>query len=259
MPGRCHDPAGRREPQRLQETLATLGLFDGTANGVARDDTEEAIRRYQAATRSLTADGLAGPNTLAALGIWSGSTSVAWINGAAIFTNNGPTEVVVSSSSGGTGVVGTAPPGPWPSPMHDDQQWRLTAEGIPAYGNRTPCSREQADMVAYQFAIDGADVDTQQWAVYVASREGGCRYDAVNQNAATRDDSHCTFQLNALSGMFAPYGELGRLGWTAESVKYSLDNCANAASDLWVYCGRGPWTPPYSCRPPWREPTTAES
>jgi len=87
--------------------------------------------------------------------------------------------------------------------------------------------------------------------VYVASREGGCRYAAVNYNLATRDDSHCSFQLNALSGMFQPHGELGRLGWTTDNVKASMAACADAASDLWVYCGRGPWTPPYACAPPW--------
>ena len=35
-------------------------------------------------------------------------------------------------------------------------------------------------------------------------------------------------------------------------VRSSLPACADAASDLWVFCGRGPWTPPYSCRPPWQ-------
>jgi hypothetical protein len=30
-----------------------------------------------------------------------------------------------------------------------------------------------------------------------------------------------------------------------------MDACADAASDLWVYCGKGPWTPPYRCLQPW--------
>ena len=73
----------------------------------------------------------------------------------------------------------------------------------------------------------------------------------MNVNVRTKDDSHCTFQLNALSGMFAPHGSLGRRGWSTDSVKTSLQACADAASDLWVFCGRGPWTKPYTCAPPW--------
>ena len=100
-------------------------------------------------------------------------------------------------------------------------------------------------------AVEEEGLTTQQWAVYIASREGGCRFAAVNINPSTRDDSHCTFQLNVLSGTFGPRGELGRRGWTVAAVVSSLQACADAASDLWVYCGRGPWIPPYSCKPPW--------
>ncbi|MEO5899554.1 MAG: hypothetical protein ABIR68_05410, partial [Ilumatobacteraceae bacterium] len=139
----------------------------------------------------------------------------------------------------------------WPAPVLDYPLWNLTAEGIPFYSNHVACSLEDANTIAGQFALNAADVSTQQWAVYIASREGGCRYQAVNINPATRDDSHCTFQLNALSGMFEPHGELGRLGWTIDNVKESMQNCADAASDLWVYCGKGPWTPPYRCLQPW--------
>ena len=236
----------------LQESLRELGLYDAPVTGTADPATVEALRQFQRATPTLDADGWGGPRTLAALGIWSGRTvDMLSADGTIIFTTNGPTSTGVGL--GGTGVIGTAPPGPWPAPLQPETSWNLTAEGIPVYGNRTPCTRAQADTIAYQFARDGADVATQQWAVYIASREGGCRYEAVNQNIQTQDDSHCTFQLNVLSGMFSPTGELGRHGWSAERVKVSLDNCADAASDLWVYCGRGPWQPPYSCRPPWKD------
>jgi hypothetical protein len=67
----------------------------------------------------------------------------------------------------------------------------------------------------------------------------------------TRDDSHCTFQLNVLSGTFDPSGELGRRGWSAAATRESLRACADAASDLWVRCGRGPWIKPYFCAQPW--------
>jgi len=79
----------------------------------------------------------------------------------------------------------------------------LTQDGIPYYGNHVPCTKEKADIIANEFAKDGADDATQQWATYIASREGGCNEKTVNNNPATRDDSHCTFQLNALAIMLA--------------------------------------------------------
>lgn len=208
----------------LQQRLIELGYQGVTVNGTYDQATQNAVRAYQAATPPLGPDGIGGPRTLAALDIWSGMTA-------------GPGRAVG--------------PGPFPAPMQNEPEWRLTPEGIPAYGNRQACTPEQAAIIAAEFANDGADAATQQWAVYIASREGGCRHEAVNINPRTRDDSHCTYQLNVLSGTFAPTGELGRRGWTADNVKVSLQACADAASDLWVFCGRGPWIPPYSCSPPW--------
>jgi hypothetical protein len=57
--------------------------------------------------------------------------------------------------------------------------------------------------------------------------------------------------LNVLSGTFGPSGELGRRGWSAAATRESLRACADAASDLWVRCGRGPWIKPYFCAQPW--------
>jgi peptidoglycan hydrolase-like protein with peptidoglycan-binding domain len=208
----------------LQQRLIDLGMQGVAVTGIFDAATQQAVRSYQRSTPPLNVDGIAGPRTLAALDIWSGLTA------------------------GNGRDVG---PGPFPAPMQDEPEWRLTAQGIPVYGNRTACTPEQAAIIAGEFANDGADAATQQWAVYIASREGGCRYEAVNINTRTKDDSHCTFQLNALSGMFAPHGALGRRGWTTDAVKTSLQACADAASDLWVFCGRGPWTKPYTCTPPW--------
>ncbi|MFT3851880.1 MAG: peptidoglycan-binding domain-containing protein [Ilumatobacteraceae bacterium] len=225
----------------IQRHLATLGLFSGTADGVLGQTTVDAVKAFQAKNPPLTVDGLAGPQTLAALGVWSGQA--------------GGTTVGAQASPG---AASPAPMGPWPAPMLDYPNWNLTAQGIPYYGQSTPCSLDDANTIAAQFALNNADVSTQQWAVYIASREGGCRYAAVNYNPATRDDSHCTFQLNAMSGMFEPGGELGRLGWTTDNVKASMAACADAASDLWVYCGKGPWTKPYRCLPPWANDLGAE-
>jgi peptidoglycan hydrolase-like protein with peptidoglycan-binding domain len=202
-------------------TLATVGTFDKA--------TSDAVRAFQFATPPLGPDGVAGPSTLAAMGIWSGKTT----------EQGGP-------------FIPKAPGGPWPAAREPFPNWNLTRDGIPFYGNHVSCSTENADIIAAEFAKDGADDATMQWAAYIASREGGCNAATVNLNLATRDDSHCTFQLNALAGMFEPHGELGRRGWTTDNVKQSMQNCADAASDLWVYCGRGPWTPPYACAPPWK-------
>lgn len=213
----------------LQDKLVKDGfLLPINATSKYDKPTADAVRAFQLATPPLTADGVAGPSTLAAMGIWSGK---------------------VTTKGGNVPTV--APNGPWPAGRQPYPNWNITADGVPYYGNHIACTLANANIIAYEFAKDGADTVIQQWAVYIASREGGCNFAAVNINPATRDDSHCTFQLNALAGMFEPHGELGRRGWTTDSVKESLQNCADAASDLWVYCGRGPWTPPYACAPPW--------
>jgi peptidoglycan hydrolase-like protein with peptidoglycan-binding domain len=214
----------------LQRRLIELGHYTGPLTGTHDTPTQQALMRYQKQTPPLRVDGFAGPRTLAALDIWSGL----------IAADNQP--------QAGAGVFAA---GPFPAPVQNEPRWNLTAEGIPFFGNRGQCTRAEADTIAAEFARDGADSATQQWAVYIASREGGCRFAAVNINPSTRDDSHCTFQLNVLSGTFGPRGELGRRGWTVAAVVSSLQACADAASDLWVYCGRGPWIPPYSCKPPW--------
>ncbi|MBI5087716.1 MAG: peptidoglycan-binding protein [Actinobacteria bacterium] len=215
----------------LQKRLTELGYYTATVSGLHDQASVAAVKAFQKATPPLLVDGRAGPRTLAALGIWSGIT-----------TGNGRA----------TG------PGPFPAPVQNEAFWNLTAQGVPFYNRSTACTPSEAAVIAAEFANDGADAATQQWAVYIASREGGCRFDAVNINARTKDDSHCTFQLNVLSGMFEPHGALGRRGWTPDMVKASLDACADAASDLWVYCGRGPWTPPYSCTPPWDGATVGQ-
>ncbi len=207
----------------VQQTLQKQGLFNGTVDGSYGNDTRDAVKAFQFANPPLATNGVADSSTLAALGVWSGFNTEA------------------------AGPLDTAW---WPAPFQAEPNWRVSS-GVPVYGNRKPCTKADADTIALEFAKDGADVSTQQFFIYIASREGNCNFTAVNINPATKDDSHCTFQLNALSGMFEPSGELGRRGWNKENVKASMQQCADAASDLWVYCARGPWTPPYSCTPPW--------
>ena len=217
VPGRCPDRSGRA--RRLGHLPATpddrARLLPRIDHRAARQGVGRCGQGLPEGHAALQVDGKAGPRTLAAMGIWSGITS-----GNGRFTG----------------------PGPFPAPVQDEPFWNLTAEGIPYYNKGTACTASEAAVIAAEFANDGADAATQQWAVYIASREGGCRYDAVNLNLRTKDDSHCTFQLNVLSGMFEPNGALGRRGWTADLVKSSLQACADGASDLWVFCGRGPWT-----------------
>ncbi|MEO6158324.1 MAG: peptidoglycan-binding domain-containing protein, partial [Ilumatobacteraceae bacterium] len=228
--------------QCIQRRLMEVGLFGGPVDGVLARPTIDALKVFQSKNPPLQVDGLPGPRTLAALGVWSGAA----VGDAPI--TDGSTSSPGGATSGGSPA---APRGPWPAPQLDYPNFNLTPEGIPFYGSHRSCSMADANTIAAQFAHDAADVTTQQWAVYIASREGGCDYRSVNVNPATRDDSHCTFQLNALAGMFLPHGELGRRGWTADNVTASMKNCADAASDLWVYCGKGSWTPPYRCLQPW--------
>ena len=211
----------------LQDKLIQDGYLQAKATGTFDKPTSEAVRAFQFATPPLETDGSAGPSTLAAMGIWSGKTT----------------------QLGGGQAPGLAPGGPWPAAREPFPNWNLTRDGIPFYGNHVACTRANADIIASEFAKDGADDATQQFFTYIASREGGCNFAAVNVNLATRDDSHCSFQLNALAGMFEPHGELGRRGWTVDSVKQSMQNCADAASDLWVYCGQRPVDPALRLRP----------
>lgn len=128
-------------------------------------------------------------------------------------------------------------------------KWRTTADGVPYYSGRPACTVEQAQTIADEFADAGASIATRQWAIYVASREGGCNYQAYNGRGSDR--SYCTFQLNALSGPLSPGGYLTRLGYTPDSVTASLAGCAEAAAALWHRCGKGPWIyGDYSCRWP---------
>lgn len=133
----------------------------------------------------------------------------------------------------------------WPS-------WRVTADGVPYYSGRPACTVEQAHVVALEFALRGASTATQQWAVYVASREGGCRFDAVNLNTRTKDQSYCAFQLNAIAGgPLSAQGLLGKMGWTPAMVIANLQQCAQAAAEMWAVCGKGPWIHgDYGCRKP---------
>lgn len=130
--------------------------------------------------------------------------------------------------------------------------WRVTVDGVPFYAGRPACSLEQAAQIAAGFAAVGASTSTQHWAVYVASRESGCDYTALNVNRSTRDRSVCMHQLNAHpGGPLAPGGVLTEAGWTIETATASFVSCVAAAADLWSVCGRGPWTHgDYTCRRP---------
>ncbi len=223
--------------QCIQIALSKFHKMPGTnLSGTYDTTTFNALKSFQKDHPPLIADGLPGPLTLAALLIWSGNE--------------------VGAPQASTAILS----GPWPAPaIAPYPNWAVSPDGFPYYSGRTVCSRADANTIATEFAKDGALAATQQWAVYIASRETSCRYNAVNQNAQTQDDSHCAFQINALAGFFDPNGELGRRGWTADNIEVSMQACADAASDLWVFCGQGPWTKPYSCAPPWGDLRSGEN
>lgn len=158
-----------------------------------------------------------------------------------------PTVTFPSTTTSTTLVPAGLLPAPqwssWPS-------WRVTAEGVPYYRGRTACTVAQAGVIAAEFAARGASLDTQRWAIYVASREAGCDHTAVN--IGRTDNSHGTHQLNAKgNGPLSPAGVLGQLGWTPAKVTASLQSSARAAADLWAICGKGPWVKgDYGCRRP---------
>ena len=56
----------------IRDRLKEWGYYDGSVDGIYGSETESAVRYFQS-TNGLTADGKAGPATLEALGIQSGS------------------------------------------------------------------------------------------------------------------------------------------------------------------------------------------
>jgi N-acetylmuramoyl-L-alanine amidase len=64
----------------IQQKLKTWGYYTGAVDGIYGSGTEKAVKAFQA-KNGLTADGKAGPKTLAAMGISSGSTSSSGTSG----------------------------------------------------------------------------------------------------------------------------------------------------------------------------------
>lgn len=62
------------EVRQIQEKLKRWGYYNGSIDGVYGSKTEEAVRSFQR-KNGLTVDGIAGRNTLNAMGITSGSSS----------------------------------------------------------------------------------------------------------------------------------------------------------------------------------------
>lgn len=61
-----------KEVTAIQNALKERGLFDGEATGYYGTKTQTAVKRFQK-QKGLTVDGIAGPQTLGALGVSSGS------------------------------------------------------------------------------------------------------------------------------------------------------------------------------------------
>lgn len=59
--------------RKIQQRLSSWGYYSGSVDGIYGSRTEAAVRRFQR-TNGLTADGIAGPATLAAIGLPAGSS-----------------------------------------------------------------------------------------------------------------------------------------------------------------------------------------
>lgn len=62
------------EVRKIQQRLKNWGYYSGSVDGIYGTQTQNAVKYFQR-KNGLTADGIAGKNTLAAMGISSGSTS----------------------------------------------------------------------------------------------------------------------------------------------------------------------------------------
>ena len=70
------------EVKKIQKKLKSWGYYSGSVDGIFGKETEEAVRWFQR-KNGLTADGIAGSKTLAAMGISSGTSSSASSGGTA--------------------------------------------------------------------------------------------------------------------------------------------------------------------------------
>ena len=124
----------------------------------------------------------------------------------------------------------------------------MWAGPIPEYRPGAACTVERATIITDAFRAAGASTDTQLWALTVASRESNCDNTAHNHNTRTRDDSYGWCQLNARSGHFGSNGILA--GWDRDRLLTDFAYNTDACVAMWSVCGRGPWSPPYSCKKP---------
>lgn len=63
-----------QEVRQIQQKLKSLGLYNGSVDGIYGTSTQKAVRQFQK-NCGITADGVAGPKTLLYLGLGSGSSS----------------------------------------------------------------------------------------------------------------------------------------------------------------------------------------
>ena len=228
VPRRC--PAGHRVEGRFgevsQDKLKEDGFLQRPVTGTFDKLTADAVRAFQLATPPLGTDGVAGPSTLAAMGIWSGKTT----------EQGGP---VVPRPRWSVAGRPRAVPQLEPHPRRHSLLRQPRA-----------CTKANADTIANEFEKDGADDATQQWAVYIASREGGCNETRQLQLGDPRRLAlHVPTQRAGRDVRAARRARSARLD---HRQRQGVDaELCRRGQRLWVYCGRGPWTPPYACAPPW--------
>ena len=89
-PSTLYNGSTGEEVKALQQKLIDLGYLEGTADGIFGNKTEKAVRRFQW-KNGMTADGLAGKRTLAALGTAQGGAKAPAAETAAAAPAEAPT------------------------------------------------------------------------------------------------------------------------------------------------------------------------
>ena len=108
-PSTLYNGSRGEEVKALQQKLIDLGYLEGTADGIFGNKTEKAVRRFQWKNR-MSADGLAGKKTLAALNLAQGGEKAPAAETAAAAPAAAPAAVPAAAPATATATAPAARP-----------------------------------------------------------------------------------------------------------------------------------------------------